>query len=472
MTSRPASHGLTFDQAFQAYQANLFDQAAVLCNRLLQRDRRSIDALHLLGTIRLRQERATEALNLLQRASAIGPQVASIRLRIASAARQLGQLALAQQSYEATIALDPSLFDAWNGLGITLAQQGRAQQALQAFERALAIAPQHARANWNMSLVRLAMGDYAQGWLQYEWRRKIPEFQPHEPCPYALWLGQEDLVGKTILLCAEQGLGDSLQFCRYAPLLLALGANVIMRVPSSLAQLLGSLHPRIQFQQEGVTLGPVDFYCPLMSLPLAFKTLLQSVPSSPYLHADPLQSQRWAHQMGERAGLRVGLVWAGAAPGNAMPEEKRTNQRRSLSLSLFEALGAIEGIDYFSLQLGEPSAELAQLGERADWHGPRLRDLTSGIRHFADTAALVSNLDLVIGCDTSVIHLAGAMGKPVWVLSRFDGCWRWLLERSDSPWYPSARIFRQRQAGDWSTPLAEVAQALAQFQQATAHGWC
>ncbi|MGE4240804.1 tetratricopeptide repeat protein [Ramlibacter sp.] len=451
----------TIEAALEAYNAGRRDVAAALCERMIERDPSSFNALHLLGTVRLENDQLQEAFDLLSRACAIEAGVAIAHLRRGVAARRLGQLAVAREAYATAVRLSPTFAKAWNGLGITLAALGEHEEALGALDRALALEPDDARTNWNASLVRLALGDYARGWAQYEWRLQVPEFRFVNDLPSRPWRGQEDLRGKSIVLIAEQGLGDTIQFCRYAPLVVQYGARVVLRVPAPLVKLLRTLHPAIEVVDASAPWPATDFHCPLMSLPLAFRTLLQTIPSQPYLHADASDVDVWSRRMGERASpLRVGLAWAGASPPRTMREEFETSLRRSLRLRMFEAFGAIPGVEFFSLQVGDAAAEIGELARDPEWYGPRLRDMTSDIHDFADTAALVANLDLVITCDTSVAHLAGALGRPVWVLSRFDACWRWLVARSDSPWYPSARVFRQPRLGEWAPPVAEAAEAL------------
>ena len=270
-----------------------------------------------------------------------------------------------------------------------------------------------------------------------------------------MWLGEESLQGKTVLLHSEQGLGDTIQFCRYAQMVSDLGARVILQVQRPLRLLMTSLQGVDQLLAEGDALPAFDFHCPLMSLPLAFKTELATVPAPvPYLKADPVKKLYWQEKLGTRHKLRVGLVWAGGFRPE-QPELWGVNERRNIDLAKLAVLKN-ERIDFYSLQKGMPAeADPARL-KAGGWDGPDLIDYTSELADFSDTAALIDNLDLVISVDTSTAHLAGALGKPVWILNRFDTCWRWLLDRSDSPWYPTARIYRQQQFGDWSSVVSAV----------------
>jgi hypothetical protein len=257
-----------------------------------------------------------------------------------------------------------------------------------------------------------------------------------------------------LLLHAEQGLGDTLQFCRYAPLAAA-RARVVLEVQAPLARLLSSLPGVSQVIARGEALPAFDAQAPLLSLPRAFGTTIETVPARvPYLAADPDQAAAWGRRLAALPGLKVGLCWAGE-PRAGFPELAAIDARRSISLAALAPLAKVAGVSFVSLQKGAPAAQAA------DPPPPMaLFDYTAELADFADTAALVENLDLVISVDTSVAHLAGAMARPVWLLNRFDTCWRWLLDRQDSPWYPTLRLFRQTTPGDWTSVIADLRQAL------------
>jgi hypothetical protein len=277
-----------------------------------------------------------------------------------------------------------------------------------------------------------------------------------------LWLGDESLASKTILLYAEQGLGDTIQFCRYARSVADLGARVVMLVPGPLLGLLATLDGVAQLVKVGDPLPPFDFQCPLMSLPLAFRTELATIPAPhSYLRPDSGRTRRWKERLGERLKPRVGLVWSGGFRPD-QPELAEINARRNMDASLLAGLKD-ERIEFYSLQKGEPAAsDLARL-QAAHWGGPDIIDWTSELHDFSDTAALAANLDLVISVDTSMAHLAGALGRPVWILNRFDSCWRWLPGRVESPWYPTARIYTQQRSGDWAGVIEKVKADLGCF---------
>jgi hypothetical protein len=266
------------------------------------------------------------------------------------------------------------------------------------------------------------------------------------------------------LLFEEQGLGDTIQFCRYVPLVAQRGARVILEVPPQLTRLAASLSGVAQVVETGHPLPAFDLHCPLLSLPLAFKTELATIPAAiPYLKADPDQSKAWQDRLGAKTKSRVGLVWSGGIRSN---QPVSVNQRRNIPLAKFAALKH-PGVDFYSLQKGQPGeSELTDL-KRSQWSGPNILDFTGALKDFADTAAFIDNLDLVITVDTAAAHLAGALGKPVWILNRFDTDWRWLLDRADSPWYPTAKIYRQDTAGDWDSVLQRVKTDLIGFQSET-----
>jgi hypothetical protein len=256
------------------------------------------------------------------------------------------------------------------------------------------------------------------------------------------------------LIHAEQGLGDTLQFCRYLPLIDP-RHKVIFEVQTPLVDLMQQIPGVDSVVALGAPLPDFDAYCPIMSLPLVFKTTLDTIPNqTPYLRADPAKVELWATRLEVAQGLRVGLVWAGGARPN-QPELESVNRRRNISLATLAPLLQTRGVSFVSLQKGPPASEAHALSP-----GLPLLDFTDDLHDFTDTAALVETLDLVIAVDTAVAHLAAAMGKPVWLLNRFDTCWRWLLNRDDSPWYPTLRIFRQPAPHDWATPVAALQHGL------------
>ena len=406
--------------------------------------------------------RPADALASCDQAIALQPEYADAWSNRANALSDLNRPQDAQQSYQRALDFAPAFTDAWNNLGLTLVDLNQHEQALQSYERALTLSPEFAEAHWNESLCLLQLGRLAEGWQKYEWRWKRNRIKASQRVfEQPLWLGDFPIDGKTILLHAEQGLGDTLQFCRYAALVSGLGAKVILEVPSELIRLLTNLDGVTQLIEQGQPLPPFDCHCPLLSLPLAFKTELASIPgTTPYLFADTQASQRWAERIAHDAGsdgLKVGLVWAGGSRPH-VAELRKNDARRSITLDVLRPILEVPHVRFYSLQKG-PAAQ--QLAQKMPEPAQQVVDYTEELTDFADTAALVASLDLVISVDTAVAHLAGALGKPVWILNRFDTCWRWMLERQDSPWYPSAQLFRQPVLGDWDSAIQSARAALA-----------
>jgi tetratricopeptide (TPR) repeat protein len=366
----------------------------------------------------------------------------------------MNRLEEALQSYERAIELSPQLSQAHNNRGVVLGQMGREADALESLGTALALAPDDGLAHWNRALLNLRRGNLVEGWREYEWRWKAETLSVHkEKREFAqpLWLGEAPLEGKTVLLYAEQGLGDTLQFCRYVELVAARGGRVILEVQRALVRLLRDLPGVVAIVAAGEPLPDFDYHCPLMSLPLAFETSLETVPAPVrYLNADSQRVAEWAAVLGEHTGLRVGMVWSGSTVHLG-------DHRRSIALADFAPLAAQAG-QFISLQKEVRAADQAVLDGT-----PQIRHFGAQLGDFVDTAALCELMDVVVTVDTSVAHLAGALGKPVWILLPTGADWRWLRERTDSPWYPSARLYRQQVGDDWQPVLAAVKADLARL---------
>jgi hypothetical protein len=362
----------------------------------------------------------------------------------------LGTALHRQQRYDEAVAAyaealrrNPNHVNACTNLGVALAEQGRMRLALVLHDAALALAPGNAAVRCNRALALLAAGDLARGFAEYEWRWQVPGMLPHGvagPC----WQG-EDPAGRTILVHDEGGYGDTLQFVRYVPLLAARGARVVLCVQPPLVRLLARLPGPAVVLARGTEPPDYDLHCPMLSLPHGFSTTLESVPARvPYLPVDAAKAAAWRAKLAG-AGLRVGVVWAGASrPG--MAAMRAMDARRSLPAGALTALAGIAGVRFVSLQKDQvPPAQLDMADPMPD------------CADFDDTAAVVAGLDLVIAVDTAVAHLAGALGRPVWLLSRYDACWRWLHGRRDNPWYPGLRLYRQTAPGEWAPVLRELA---------------
>ncbi len=403
--------------------------------------------------------RPADALASCDHALALQPNYPDAWSNRGNALSDLNQPQEAERSYRRALELAPRFTDAWNNLGLTQIDLNEHVQALRSYEHALTVNPAAAETHWNESLCLLQMGRFEAGWQKYEWRWERNRIKAGKRVfAQPLWLGDFSIEGKTILLHAEQGLGDTLQFCRYAALVSKLGAKVVLEVPPELMRLMSTLDGVDRLIEAGTALPSFDCHCPLLSLPLAFRTDLASIPSTtPYLYADAAAAQHWRDRIdAEPDGrLKVGLVWAG---GNRphVAELRKNDARRSITFERLAPLLEVPNVRFFSLQKGPAAQQLA--------HGVSTQnvvDYAEELDDFADTAALVANLDLVISVDTSTAHLAGALDKPVWILNRFDTCWRWMLERTDTPWYPRATLFRQPALGDWDSVILAARDALA-----------
>jgi tetratricopeptide (TPR) repeat protein len=410
------------------------------------------------GNVLCRLRRWQEAARCFDRAVALKPAYAEAYSNRAFALQELGKSEEALASCDRAVELEPRSLHAHVNRAGVLMSLNRVNEAIASYDRAIAADPASASAYVNRGMARLATGDFAGGWADYEWRwRDHGGWIILEKRDFAqsLWLGEGSLAGRSVFLQAEQGYGDTIQFCRFAHLVAELGARVILEVPAALGGLMQSLDGVAQIVIQGEPIPPFDCYCPLLSLPLALRTRLETIPGAvPYLRPSEEHRRLWKERLGAVSRPRVGLVWSGGFRP-ARPELWSANSRRNIPLQSLAALSG-SAVEFYSLQKGAPAeSELAALTAHG-WQGPEIKDPTRDIRDFADTAALIEQLDLVISVDTAAAHLAGALGKPVWVLNRFDACWRWLRGRSDSPWYPTARLYRQERAGDWNTVLDRV----------------
>lgn len=403
------------------------------------------------------------ALSAYDKAMSLSPGHLDICLNRGSVLRELRRYEEAVANYRSIIDSNPAQFDAYCNLGVVLHEMGRLDEAVQVYDKAIALKPDFAEARWNKAITLLLAGDYEQGWSLYEWRwRRSPADAKKNDYGAPLWLGKEPLTGRTILLHGEQGMGDSIQFCRYVPMVAALGARVIVEVPRPLCTLMQSLDGVSGVVAKGDALPAFDCHCPMLSLPRAFDTRLDTVPAGiPYLHGDAGKVASWGGRIAMTRRPRVGLVWSGGFfPGK--PGSWSANARRNILFADFARLN-LPQVDFFSLQKGEPAESELARDKAQFWPDENFHNFAAEFSDFAETAALIENLDLVISVDTSTAHLAAALGKPVWLLNRYDSCWRWLLGREDSPWYPTLRLYRQQTPGDWQSVLERVCADLVSF---------
>jgi len=432
------------------------EEALQTLQRALQLAPQAANNWYLQSVLQARLRRLPDAVDSLLQALALAPDQIHFHRDLALALHGLHRNAEALEVVERALAMAPDVVLIWNARAAILSRLGRYQESIASSEAALALAPEDADARVNLALTLLTLGQFERAWPLYEarWQGELADPARHQQI--ARWNGTQDLQGKRILVWAEQGYGDTVQFCRYALQLVALGARVILEVPAALKQLMQTLAvaPDMLVIESGEHLPLLDFQMPLMSLPLVFATRVDSIPAFPtYLHSDPRKRADWATALGAatKPGLRIGIVCSGNG-GN------RKDATRSMPLAAFAPLFEAVAADFYLLQPELRQADYAFLqtlpASTLHWPGRQLRE-------FDDTAALIANLDLVISVDTAVAHLAGAVGVPVWILLSEVADWRWFLARSDSPWYPAATLWRQVRSGDWDEVITRVQQRLS-----------
>jgi Tfp pilus assembly protein PilF len=403
------------------------------------------------GDMRLAERYCRVALELSPASPELRTQFAHIHFNLGVAFEKERRFEDALHRYRAALELKNDCADAWLNAGALLELRGDAAGADEHYRRAIAARPDLVLAHFNRGLQLLLAGDYENGWKEYEWRWQLPEFAtqrlqgPH-------WDGSP-LAGRTILLYAEQGFGDAIQFVRYAPLVAQSGGRVLVRCPLQLASLFACVPAVDATVGDDAPLPAFDLCCPLLSVPHLLGTTLGTVPvAAPYFHLPEQKLAAWRAKLALAPNaLKVGLVWASYSRSPVL------TRRKSISLDLFAPLADVRSAAFYSLQKGPPAAEAGHPPS-----GLRIADLSGELRDFSDTAAAIANLDLVISVDSAVAHLAGAMARPGWTLAAFPPDWRWSREGDGCAWYPTMRIFRQTRAGEWTDVVARVAGALAE----------
>jgi len=509
------AHNIT--QAFADYQQGRLADAETICNAILAAEPEQFDALHLLGLLRHAQKRNAEALQLvgavLKRAPRSAEVLSNYGLVLAALSRHeealacfdealhysagyvnalqnraaalkslardeealvafeailatkdddvdalnecgglhmgLGRPEAAVACYDRALAAAPQVAELHINKGSALGALNRFDDALQSFADAIAVAPERAEAHYKAGLIRLRLGDFSGGWRDYEWRWQTERKPIVRQVAAPLWLGEQPIKGKTIFLLGEQGFGDTIQFIRYAPLVAALGATVLVDVPPQLREIVASV-PGVSSVFCGAESAPhVDFRCPLLTLPLSFQTEMATIPVNvPYIRPREEHVAKWREKLPQNGRLRIGLCWAGSP-------EHLNNRNRSIALERFAKVLSVPNLDFVSVQKEVSERQATILREN------NVAQLGQGFQDFADTAAVLAQLDLLISVDTSVAHLAGAMGKPVALFLPWSPDWRWMHERTGSPWYPTMLFFRQMTRGDWDGPLDQLCQELA-----------
>lgn len=472
-----------FNRGVTLAQLDRLESAVASYDRVLEINAGSAEAHHNRGIAQSRLGRYAEALSSFERSIALKPDYFRAYNNRGVALRDLDRTEEALQSYDRAIGLKPDYAEAHNNRGVTLfdldrpaealvshdraialkpeypeahynrgnalRDLNRSSEAVSSYERAIALRPEYAAAHWNLADCRLLLGDFTRGWQEFALRWKLGQRDNDgRNFEQPMWTGAQTLEGRTILLHSELGMGDTLNFCRYAKEVAAKGARVVLEIQPPLLTLLAGLEGVSQVVQRGASLPVFDYHCPLMSLPLAFKTDLDSIPADiPYIRSDGERVLAWQEKLPKTGKPRVGLVWSGS--------KLLKNDKRSLALA--EMLPLVQDwAQWVSLQQEVRESDAVQLASRSD-----IQHFGAELTDFAETAALVELMDVVVTVDTSVAHLAGAMGKPVWILLPFVTVdWRWMLDREDSAWYPTARLFRQPARGDWASVMGRVNEEL------------
>jgi tetratricopeptide (TPR) repeat protein len=423
------------------------DQAAACYRLALQLMPDDADAFSNLGAALRDQGKLEEAVACCRRALELKPDFAEVHNNLGAALQNQGKLEEAVACCRRALELKPDFVEAHNNLGTAYHEQGRLEEAVGCHQRALELKPDFAEAHWHHSLLSLLTGDFERGWAEFEWRWKTKKHHQRS-ISQPLWDGRP-LAGKTILLHADQGFGDTLQFIRFAALVKKRVGVVLCECQPALMSLLEGVAGIDHVIASGMPLPPFDVHAPLMSLPSIFETTLASIPANvPYLRVEPGLVEHWRKELTTPTDLLVGIAWQGN------PEHKR-DRIRSVPLTRFETLASLAGVRLVSLQKGPGAEQLPALENRF-----AILDLSDRLNTFLDTAAVIMNLDLVVSVDTAVAHLAGAVGVPVWLALPFVPDWRWLLEREDSPWYPHHRLYRQVRPGDWNEVFERITAAL------------
>lgn len=478
-----------FNYALTLVRQKKFIKAVAVYQCLAKLKPDQVEIFYYLGTIYEILGKASEAITAYQAALRLDPNNADILYQLGTVMMAGGDLLAAQKYFQHVLAINPQSIEALNDLGkitqlqgdftqsivlykqalkiqpdylpsmanlaVALDSAGLLAEAIGLFRQAIMLCPDSLNMHINLAMALLADGQMEEGWREFEKRTKLIDFfAARVKLKKPMWRGETG-NGQTLLIRAEQGYGDTIQFCRYASLAAACGLRVVLEVQPPLVKLLQALTGVTDIIAYGDKIPKVDFYCPMMSMPYVFHTMLKTIPSEvPYLKVTENSRLEWQQRMPGNNLLKVGLVWNGKRR-NASLELAAVDRRRSIDPSLLIPLQTIKDIQFYSLQKEGPKAS-AELD---------LIDMMDECHDFYDTAALIMNLDLVISVDTVVAHLAGALGKPVWLLNRFDCCWRWLKTGAVSPWYPTLRIFRQPSPGDWHSVITSVQEELLKWKK-------
>ena len=437
-----------YQRALSLHHAGKLSDAEGLYKTLLSYFPNQVEILTTLGILLLQQGRSETGFQHLKKSLSLNPNQPAALYNMAVELQKLARLDEALACYNQTLKLNPQDINVLINHGNTLKDLKQYKEAIASFESALALEPNIPSAHWNKALTHILLGEYELGWKEYEWGWQCGERGKARQYSQPTWLGNEPIAGKTLLIHPEQGLGDLIQFCRYVPMLEKLGATVILEAPASLVDLMKSLSPTLMIIKVGDLLPSFDFVCPVMSLPLAFKTTVETIPANiPYLSVSDNKKHYWQAKLGKKTTPRIGIVWSGSMTNKI---DNNPCARRNIPLERLKPLFELP-FEFHVLQKEirpEDATTLATL-THLNFYQDKLED-------FADTAAIIQEMDLVISVCTSVAHLAGALGHKTWVLLPYSADYRWMLNASDSAWYLNTALIRQEKIGDWANLVTRV----------------
>ncbi|NWF97982.1 MAG: tetratricopeptide repeat protein [Nitrospirae bacterium] len=448
---------LKLEQNFATYnnlgnafkEKGLLEEAIKFYEKALNFNQNAVNTAIDLGNLIRKKGKLDEAICFFQNLIDKNPQNPVVYINMAVIFQEKGLLDEAFKYYNKALEINPNVAEGYNNLALAFIEKGLYEEALSNLEKSLQLKPSLASAHFNLAMLLLLKNNFSKGWEEYEWRWKTSDFKSIKfNYSQPLWDGS-DKNGRIILLHAEQGLGDTIHFMRYIKLVIEKNMEVIFRCPKELISLAKYSFPEVKIIPFEESLPDFEVHCPLMSLPLILKTTIDSIPAQiPYISVDSSLINFWTEKIKDNSNLKIGIAWSGN------PKYKRDKQR-SCSLKNFLEILKIKPISFYSLQKGSGSEQVKELPEEIN-----LIDFTEEIKDFSDTAAIIQNLDLIISVDTAVAHLAGAMGKPVWTMLPFVPDWRWMLDREDSPWYPTMRLFRQQSIDNWNSVIIRIKKEL------------
>ena len=431
------------------YTQGQLQQALSESNQMLEQFPNSVVLYNISGASNAGLMQFDAAIDSYKQALKIKPDYAEAYYNMGVALNDKGDPKAAIESYKQALKIKPDYAEAYNNIGNVLKDQGDLEAAIDSYKQAININPDYAEAYYNLSLLHLLRGNLDEGFKYHEWRLKIKKPTAAPVRTNLIWDGEQSLSGKHFVVYEEQGLGDIIQFCRYLPVLEQKGANVTFKVKSNLHALLQTMDSKTSLNTRLPEENKIDFELPMMSLPLALKTTVETIPAQiPYLYADDQRKKRWNEKLGNKTVTRIGLVWSGST-------WHKNDHNRSLLLNQLTSLLVLP-VEFHSLQ-----KEVREIDIKTLTDFPKINQHQDDLLDLSDTAALIDEMDLVISVDTLVAHLSGAMGKKTFILLPYSPDYRWMLDRADSPWYPTATLFRQPSVGDWDSVISEIRQLLS-----------